>query len=276
MAEQPWKQAAELLALSEAILITAGAGMGVDSGLPDFRGVEGFWRAYPAFRKAGLRFESLANPRLFESDPQLAWGFYAHRLGLYRSVIPHQGFRILSSLSAGRSRFVFTSNVDGHFQRSLCSEAEVYEVHGSIHHLQCTKPCCDLVWENRLELSFDATTLRARDPLPRCPHCHALARPNILMFGDGSFVDSRADAQAAAFRAWLDQNLGKALCVLELGAGTAIPTVRMLGEDLAKLGAGLIRINPRDASVPAGAISLRAGALEALRQLQQSFEHASN
>ena len=50
---------------AEALLITAGAGMGVDSGLPDFRGREGFWQAYPAAARLGLSFAELANPDWF-------------------------------------------------------------------------------------------------------------------------------------------------------------------------------------------------------------------
>jgi NAD-dependent SIR2 family protein deacetylase len=46
-------RAVEIVKEAEALLICAGAGMGVDSGLPDFRGPEGFWRAYPAARAAG-------------------------------------------------------------------------------------------------------------------------------------------------------------------------------------------------------------------------------
>jgi hypothetical protein len=87
--------AADAIRRADALLITAGAGMGVDSGLPDFRGNEGFWRAYPAFAKLGLRFDELANPRWFASDPSLAWGFYGHRLNLYRTTTPHDGFAIL-------------------------------------------------------------------------------------------------------------------------------------------------------------------------------------
>jgi len=49
-------QAARAIRQADALLIGAGAGMGVDSGLPDFRGPEGFWRAYPPFRQRGLRF----------------------------------------------------------------------------------------------------------------------------------------------------------------------------------------------------------------------------
>src|SRR5438093_10269086 len=92
---KPYQLAAEAIRSAEALLIGAGAGMGVDSGLPDFRGDEGFWKAYPPFKKLGLSFVELANPNWFHSDPALAWGFYGHRRNLYRSTQPHQGFAIL-------------------------------------------------------------------------------------------------------------------------------------------------------------------------------------
>ena len=74
---------------SEALFIGAGAGIGVDSGLPDFRGTEGFWRAYPPLAQLGIRFEEMANPRWFHDNPSLAWGFYGHRLQKYIETIPH-------------------------------------------------------------------------------------------------------------------------------------------------------------------------------------------
>ena len=60
------QRAAEAIASSEALLITAGAGMSVDSGLPDFRGPEGFWRAYPPLQKLGLSFADMAQPHWFD------------------------------------------------------------------------------------------------------------------------------------------------------------------------------------------------------------------
>ena len=77
----------ELISSCSGLLIGAGAGMGVDSGLPDFRGKEGFWRAYPPLKKLGIRFEEMANPRWFTENPALAWGFYGHRYNLYQSKI---------------------------------------------------------------------------------------------------------------------------------------------------------------------------------------------
>ena len=96
------RQAAAAIQAADALLITAGAGMGVDSGLPDFRGAQGFWRAYPAIAKLGLSFEEMAHPAWFGKNPHLAWAFYGHRLNLYRQTEPHQGFRRL--LELGRVR----------------------------------------------------------------------------------------------------------------------------------------------------------------------------
>ena len=136
-------RAASAIRRSEAILIGAGAGMGVDSGLPDFRGDHGFWKAYPPYAKLGLRFTSLANPRWFDSDPELAWGFYGHRLMLYRDTQPHEGFAILHRWTSRMPHggFVYTSNVDGHFQRAGFSPEQVYEVHGTIGAMQCLAEC---------------------------------------------------------------------------------------------------------------------------------------
>ncbi|QIN62661.1 NAD-dependent protein deacetylase [Caballeronia sp. SBC1] len=93
--DEKLEKAAGWLREAGGLLITAGAGMGVDSGLPDFRGWEGFWRAYPALHHHGLSFEDIANPARFAEHPELAWGFYGHRLKLYRETVPHEGFAIL-------------------------------------------------------------------------------------------------------------------------------------------------------------------------------------
>jgi len=242
--------------------------MGVDSGLPDFRGPEGFWRAYPAYGRLGLRFEALANPRWFDEDPALAWGFYGHRLNLYRRTQPHEGFAILGRLAAPMRHglFAFTSNVDGHFQRAGLSASRVAEIHGSIDWLQCTRRPCGPAWLAPPEaIDVDEETGRARPPLPVCPTCGALARPNILMFGDSDWDDARTTAQEARLSDWLVRVGAGRIVVIECGAGTAIPSVRWFAERLvAERDATLIRVNPREADVPEGAIALPMGAREAL------------
>src|SRR5438270_4816855 len=111
--EEQFRRAAQAVAGADAMLIGAGAGMGVDSGLPDFRGNQGFWNAYPPYARLGLSFSELASPRWFAADPAFAWGFYGHRRNLYRDTPPHDGFDILLSCARRMAdgAFVFTSNV---------------------------------------------------------------------------------------------------------------------------------------------------------------------
>jgi NAD-dependent SIR2 family protein deacetylase len=264
------EKAAAAIRRTEAMLIGAGAGMGVDSGLPDFRGDEGFWKAYPPFAKRGLSFVDLASPDWFHADPPLAWGFYGHRLGLYRSTEPHEGFGVLARW-AGRmplGSFVFTSNVDGQFQTAGFPLERIVECHGSIHHLQCSVPCSQAIWDNAESVSVDEETFRADPPLPACPSCGGVARPNILMFGDGGWLPQRTGRQLRALEGWLASLRGRAVVVVELGAGRSVPTVRFQCEGAARsLGATLIRINPREPQGPAGTLGFAEGALAVLRRL---------
>ena len=256
---------------ADAVLITAGAGMGVDSGLPDFRGDEGFWKAYPPIRKLGYSFVEMANPRWFDDNPRLAWAFYGHRLHLYRDTVPHEGFAQL--LELGKSKpggyFVFTSNVDGQFQKAGFSDERIMECHGSIHHMQCSQNCTESIWTaTGVDVEIDEERFEAQGRLPLCEYCDAVARPNILMFGDWGWQSQRTDDQEMRMRMWLQDiaNKGHKLVIIESGAGEAVPTVRYTSEGVAReLGGTLIRINPRDFDVPRGHIGLPYGGMEGIR-----------
>jgi NAD-dependent SIR2 family protein deacetylase len=266
-------RAAAAVSKADAVLITAGAGMGVDSGLPDFRGDKGFWRAYPPFERLGVSFVDMANPAWFVRDPELAWGFYGHRFQLYRDTEPHRGFGVLKRWAENLryGPFVFTSNVDGHFQRAGFDGDRVIECHGSIGHLQCTEPCSSEIWTaDELEVEIDMETFRAATELPECPHCGALARPNVLMFGDWHWIPGRTADQERRFSEWLASAAGPDMVVIELGAGSAVPTVRMTSERVAsRCGATLIRINPRETQVTYGHIGLAMNALEAIEAIDE-------
>lgn len=270
------RRAADLIDRAEAMLIGAGAGMGVDSGLPDFRGREGFWRAYPTYKKHGIDFKELADPRKFREDPQVAWGFYGHRLALYRNTEPHQGFDILRRWADRMplGTFVYTSNVDGQFQRAGYDPNRIIEVHGAIDWLQCTIECgIGIFPADSAEVAVDERTMQARRPLPKCPNCGAMARPNILMFGDRQWDDSRTSEQRKRLQSWLEALRERRFVVVECGAGTAIPTVRNTCENLSRqLKGTLIRINPRESEVPIGHVNLPLGAREGLLEVQRVLE----
>lgn len=250
--------------------------MGVDSGLPDFRGPAGFWRAYPPYERLGLAFEEIADPVHFVRDPELAWGFYGHRLALYRATVPHAGFAVLRRWAGRVPTRVFTSNVDGQFQRAGFVEDDVTECHGSIHHLQCTVDCGQPVWPaDGVDVLVDPATMRAAAPLPVCPSCGALARPNILMFGDHEWIPDRSAEQTVRHRAFLRGGDRGRLVVVELGAGTAVPTVRREAERASAGSGALVRINVREPQVRHGrGVELPAPAAATLLELDALLSRA--
>lgn len=267
--------AAEFVANADAIIIAAGAGMGVDSGLPDFRGNEGFWKAYPALAAANINFTSIASPTAFQKNIKRAWGFYGHRLNLYRNTNPHAGFDLLRQWGEQKSvgYQVFTSNVDGQFQCAGFSTDAIHECHGSIHHLQCLNNCCDTIWPaSDFAPQVDELQCRLISEPPTCPFCGGYARPNILMFGDWGWIDERSSAQERRQSNWLSQV--RQPVVIELGAGVDIATVRYFSQTIVNHYNGhLVRINPREAHVDSSrAIGITSGALTALHAIQEQLK----
>ena len=102
-----------------------------------------------------------------------------------------------------------------------------------------------------------AQTCTWLNELPRCPRCGALARPNILMFGDWQWSAEHSTKQQRRLQQWLHTIDQQTLAVIEIGAGTAVPTVRHFSE---QFGTRLIRINP---NTPKGSIHIRQPALTA-------------
>ena len=90
------------------------------------------------------------------------------------------------------------------------------------------------------------------------------------MFGDWGWNSSHAETQQRRMKSWLGTVAGAPLVVVECGAGTAIPTVRLTCQDVARRhNATLIRINPREPEVPEGHISFPMGAYDALWALDE-------
>ncbi len=273
MAESLFSRAASLISQSDSLIITAGAGIGVDSGLPDFRGPKGFWGVYPALGKAKMHFEDIACPTAFIENPRLAWGFYGHRLAMYREVEPGPAFRILLEIAKRLTygAFVYTSNVDGHFQKAGFDPRRIVECHGSIHHLQCLNECMQDIWAAQTfnpEVDTDACQLL--NDFPTCKWCGGIARPNIVLFGDYSWLNGRAVPQRHRYGEWKLQV--ERPIVIEIGAGTSIPTVRFFSENQH---CPLIRINlteaevsrPDDISLPIGGTAGMQGIAAALLEL---------
>jgi NAD-dependent SIR2 family protein deacetylase len=283
--------AAAVILEADALLFITGAGMGVDMGLSDFRSSAAFWEqlAHPEIHS----YEDSSDSAWFEKDPKLAWGINYHQLDAYRKATPHNGYGALLRLAQSKGvdhHFCWTSNVDGVFQRAGFSYERVREVHGCIHRLQCTRgrKCKGAdgkvtePWEQEVKLEL-TNEYRCSDalPLPTCPACGSLARPNLWFCTDhGNYLPwNRLIKVGEAYPEWLDhmEAQSKKVVVIECGAGLVIPSARCEAEDEAeRFGTTLVRINPTDHMVPTTAapvgIGLPLGSAAALSKIWKRVE----
>jgi len=253
--------AADWIRNADGIVIAAGAGMSVDSGLPDFRGTGGLWTSLLPAGMSERDLGSLTQGSCFVEKPVDARRFYRRALQVCRQVKPHAGYALLRRWAqrARHGAFIFTSNVDGHFQVAGFDEERVLECHGTINFMQCGEPCSDAIWASGSVMdAVDIDTLALPD-LPHCGHCGRLARPNFLLFDDRAWIDRRSSAQWGHLRRRLAQ-VSKPV-VIELGAGTTVPSVRMFAESVR---GPLIRINLADHGVTGEGVGIRGAALEVL------------
>ena len=129
-----------------------------------------------------------------------------------------------------------------------------------------------------MKVDVDESAFLAHAPLPRDPLTSNICRPNILMFGDYGWNPTRTQHQEQRFESWLKSIASKKLVVIEMGAGTAIPTVRNHSEQYANLhNATLIRINPRESFVNnthviQNSISISTGAKDGLLSIQTALK----
>ncbi|HEU0209100.1 MAG TPA: NAD-dependent deacylase [Candidatus Udaeobacter sp.] len=152
-------------------LVITGAGISAESGIPTFRGKDGYWR--------NLDPAKLATPEAFERDPELVWEWYRERRQRIRDAQPNAAHEAVVQLSKQSSEFLLvTQNVDDLHARARwngmqLSSDNIVQIHGDIFETRCSQ--CDFAVH---EFERDASAL------PRCPKCNALMRPGVVWFGE--------------------------------------------------------------------------------------------
>lgn len=168
----------------ELVALT-GAGISAESGIPTFRGDDGFWTR----GSTNYRPEELATWRTFASDPELVWPWYLWRLARCRDAQPNPGHTALVDMdeALGNRFTLVTQNVDGLHSRAGSPEHRSYHIHGNLERMRCSAECNANTWPVpdalRVFAKGDAIT-PADEPLLRCPSCDAWARPHVLWFDE--------------------------------------------------------------------------------------------
>lgn len=178
-------QIAQRLGSSGNLVALTGAGISAESGIPTFRGDDGFWTR----GSRNYRPEELATWRTFAAEPDLVWPWYLWRLAKCRESRPNGGHAALVQVDAAFSdRFVLvTQNVDGLHSRAGSPEDRTFHIHGNLELMRCSKPCSRRTWPvpPALRRFSKGDAIRPDDePHLRCPRCGAWARPHVLWFDE--------------------------------------------------------------------------------------------
>jgi NAD-dependent deacetylase len=175
------------------VLVITGAGVSAESGIPTFRGKDGYWRNLDPIK--------LATPEAFARDPELVWQWYRERRRQISDAQPNAAHEAIANLDHCADEFLLvTQNVDDLHERGGLAKAEMVQIHGDIFVTRCSRcewraELCDAdPSENRDEtglagdrpsmIEFSDYEKRQQNGIPRCVKCDALMRPGVVWFGE--------------------------------------------------------------------------------------------
>jgi NAD-dependent deacetylase len=162
-----------------------GAGISAESGIPTFRGAEGFWTV----GSRNYRPQELATYAAFRRMPEAIWSWFLHRRWLYGSAVPNPAHVALAELESRLEDdfLLITQNIDGLHLSAGNSKQRTYQIHGDIRLSRCAGECSRTLRPIPQELQpwergrrFDAA---ARELLT-CPACGDWLRPHVLWFDE--------------------------------------------------------------------------------------------
>jgi NAD-dependent deacetylase len=222
------------------IIALTGAGISAESGIPTFRGKEGYWlegsREYHP--------QELATREAFGRVPDTTWAWYLYRRTVCRRAEPNEAHRALAAGDAALgARFcLITQNVDGLHLRAGSPLERTYQVHGNIDYMRCGDDCVPDFWP----IPEEVGELDRGEPMPAawkealcCPRCGGRARPHVLWFDE--YYDEerfRFESSLAAAR--------QAAAVITVGTTATTNLPWHVVEAAVRAGAALIDVNPDD------------------------------
>ncbi len=152
---------------SDNIVFFGGAGVSTESGIPDFRSVDGLYN-----QKYNYPPETIISHSFYKRNPEEFYRFYKDRM-LFTEAKPNDAHLVLAELEKqGKLRAVITQNIDGLHQAA--GSKEVLELHGSVHRNYCTH--CGKFY------SLDE--ILAMDGVPYC-ECGGMIKPDVVLYEEG-------------------------------------------------------------------------------------------
>jgi len=189
--------------VSEAkrMVFFGGAGVSTESGIPDFRGVDGLY--HQKFREPP---ETIISHTYYQKHPDVFFEFYRTRM-LYPDAKPNIAHETLARWEReGKLAAVVTQNIDGLHQ--MAGSRTVYELHGSVHRNYCRKCGAE----------YDLAQFMAMEHIPVCSKCGGRVKPDVVLYEEGLDPDTIYGAVEAIRRADLLIVAGTSLTVYPAAA----------------------------------------------------------
>lgn len=161
------KQLKEWIEECSNIVFFGGAGVSTESGIPDFRSVDGLYN-----QKYKYPPEMIISHSFYKQNPEEFYRFYKDRM-IYRDAEPNRAHLALARLEEqGKLKAVVTQNIDGLHQKA--GSRQVLELHGSVHRNYCT----------RCHKFYDLDQIMAQEGVPRCT-CGGIIKPDVVLYEEG-------------------------------------------------------------------------------------------
>ena len=185
ISDQTKQKLKEFNRLSKRITVLTGAGISAESGIPTFRGLEGYWTV----GSREYRPLDMATYRMFKERPYEVWKWYLYRMGVCAGAEPNSGHLAVAGMEKSLpGRFtLITQNVDNLHLRAGSSQENTYQIHGNIFYARCQGECGGGVFPlpSGLESKYKGEELsEVEKSLLTCPRCGALLRPHVLWFDE--------------------------------------------------------------------------------------------
>jgi NAD-dependent deacetylase len=219
------------------VLVLTGAGISAESGIPTFRGSEGFW----VVGSHNYMPQEMATWRMFQGTPEEVWRWYLYRFSVCRKARPNKGHRAIVRLEqALQDRFqLVTQNIDGLHRRAGSSTRRTFCIHGDFAWIRCAEECSRKLTDMPDFKHYDRDTLLSEEDREklRCRDCGAWMRPHVLWFDE--CYDEGYYKLDSSIRAAHEADL---LLVVGTSGATNLPM--QIGAIVLREGAAVVDVNP--------------------------------
>lgn len=167
------------------ITVLTGAGISAESGIPTFRGPEGYW----TIGSKEYQPEEMATYSMFMKQPDEVWKWYLYRLSICGNAKPNKGHTALVEMEKylGNRFTLITQNVDNLHLRAGSSQERTYQIHGNVFFMRCIYECKKRIFPLPLEIlprGKDQELSKRDKKILSCPDCSAVTRPHVLWFDE--------------------------------------------------------------------------------------------